>query len=93
METLLLLIIIVPLGIIVLYGTYMMQKWKNFNRFLKRGDIVDFFVNEERHQYTVVGVGHIFCKIQYADGDEIKVHKSEIYPNFWTNYKPAPFIE
>ena len=82
-------IILIP----VLYGIFITQKMKSFKKHLKVGDVVIYYIGEDRSKYTVVSLGEIYCKIRDEFGDIIKVQRTEMYPDLRTKYSPKPLIE
>jgi hypothetical protein len=90
METLKTIFLILFL-IMALFASFLLtitlQKHKNFKRFLKEGDKVDFYVGEIRNTYTLEKYGEIFCEIRNENGTIRKVETSELLPNFWQSYK------
>lgn len=92
-KNVLLVIVFGIIGITVIYVSYISKKWKNFNKYLKVGDVVDYYISGDRCKFKVSGLGNIYCKIKDESGNEIKVLRTDIYPNFWTNYAPKSYIE
>jgi len=88
------IIAVTPAILLMFYGLYVHEQWKKFRRFLKKGDLVDKYLGEERKTYLVESVGEVFCSVINEDtGGKIMVPRSDIMPNFWFNYAPEYLIE
>lgn len=88
------ILLIIIIGAVVLANSFMAQKWKNFNRFLKVGDPVYYSSNGKRKIYKIKSVGEIFCFITDEQKKySFQVSKHLLYPKFWYTYKPKDFIE
>jgi uncharacterized membrane protein len=89
---LLIFILAVPV-IITFLAIQFTHKRKTFKKYLKVGDVVSYYVGQDKSKCTVVSLGDVYCKIRDEFGDVIKVQRVEIYPDFWTIYRPKDFIE
>lgn len=81
--------IALTIGIIAMFWWLIVdQQHKNFNRFLKEGDSVDWFRGEIRTKYTLEKNGAIWCEIRNPLTKHIrKVKRDQLLPNFWVTYK------
>ena len=72
--------------LIIIAAIIVNQKYKNFKRFLKVGDKVDWYRGEVRQTYTLERIKNGAAEIRNDNGYIRKVPVSELYPNIWFHY-------
>jgi len=86
--------VIIVLGLAMFWSLYVEEVNKRFEKYLKVGDIVDYYVFNQREMFTVAKMGEIFIEIVNIEtGEELRVPIGYIYPHIGFNYKPKVHIE
>jgi len=85
---------IVILGLAMFWSLYVEEVNKRFEKYLKVGDIVDYYVFNQREMFTVAKMGEIFIEIVNIEtGEELRVPRAYVLPHISFNYKPKTHIE
>ena len=72
--------------LIMLYIMAMLDKHKAFEKYLKEGDRVDWYLGESRETYILERHGKEYSEIRNFNGTLRKVRTKELLPNFWYKY-------
>ncbi len=76
--------------ILILFVSWYMiqhQRQKNFNRFLKEGDTVDWYIENEKKSFTILKHGGIFSTIKDHNGFHYEVLTDSLEPTHGFKYK------
>ena len=86
--------VIIVLVLAMFWSLYVEEVNKRFDKYLKVGDTVDYYIGEEREMFTVAKMGPIFIEIiNIETGEELRVPRGYIYAHIGFNYKPKVHIE
>lgn len=67
---------------------FITQQWKNFNRFLKPGDRVDWYNGPIRQHYTLEKLDEFTAEIRNNTGKIKEVNRADLYPDIFYSYQP-----
>ena len=90
-------IVMIILVLIIIFGAvklWLNEKHSSFEKYLKAGDIVKYYVGEEKRYSVVKKYGKIWTDIYDGiENQEMRVPTNSLMPSLGFKYGPKKFIE